>query len=912
MKKKKKLTVSKLAFGNIKMHKRQYTLLIISIILAMIFSTGTVFFVSCMRTSREQLQYESYGEQTDVMISPEDFDFESGVKKGYIDAMPGYMNIISFAYSKEKGESRGFAVCSMDETAKQLYHVIVTEGRYPEKAGEIAIEARALARLGTKTELGEKITLQAKPANGERFMNESTEKTYTLVGILQDKKGQMGYSYEDGDYMEINPCAVVSGEEKVELGGKNMVLAFYKLSDFKAREILYGKRLDVLYTDQEKPDYDMTIWNKIVQYKARNEYYQETFEGTAVNSQVSVATALVIVLAVTSCIGIVNAFSTNLNERKKQIGLLRAVGTTKRQIINIFGREAFVLCLICTPISILVSYLGVWIYAHLMGDRFIFAPNVKILFIGAVIGIICVMLAALIPLIHITKISPMQAIRNTELARKMRKNHVRSQKQFNPSWLLAKRSLSFSKARQIGTCIFLVITIVISGLSMSIFLGNDYLEIYKHDYIVSNPYDGIEFVNYADNESPFTESLRQEILSIPYVASAELEGRNINVNMLVEGDYPLYLKMDTYDYRTIFDNPYHVEENDQNNADVIFSNEYTEEYLKLKKKAGYTQDIYNRQLCSYSESELEKLNEKVTDGKINIDKINSGEEIIVDAPEEIGFYARFNKDNYLYTYSTWNMDKGSDDYKRNRTRYNQIIATAKSPFNAGDTITLSVLVEQNGKLTRTDKQVKIGAVISSGAHETYFITSARGIEKFPYQGNYESITADLSQECTFEIDDSVQSSLESIIDLNEYTLHSKFESEWLSDSITLSNAIEFISIIALLICISIGLVNNGISAQVHESKKKIGTLRAVGASLKDLTRSFTMQVMTTLGISTAIGFVIYIAVFLFLKYLTLETPVFTPLPIIVCLLIYTVTFINLRYNIKKMMKFSIVENIREL
>ncbi|MCM1544212.1 MAG: ABC transporter permease [Ruminococcus sp.] len=908
MKKKKRLSVSRLAFGNIKMHKRQYTLLIISIILAMIFSAGTVFFVSCMNTSKKQLQYESYGEQTDVMISPEDFDFESGVKNGYIDAMPGYMNIISFAYSKEKGESRGFAVCSMDETAKQLYHVIVTAGRYPEKAGEIAIEARALARLGTKTELGEKITLQAKPANGESFMNESTEKTYTLVGILQDKKDTFRYSVDDGDGLEINPCAVVSSEETVELGGKDMVLALYKLNDFKAREILYGKRLEIWYIDQEQPDYDMTIWNKIVQYKATNEYYQDSFESTAVDSQVSVATALVIVLAVSSCIGIVNAFSTNLNERKKQIGLLRAVGTTKRQIINIFGREAFVLCLICTPISILVSYFSVWLYAYLMGDKFIFAPNVKILFIGAVVGIICVMLAALIPLVHITKISPMQAIRNTDLARKMRKNHVHSQKQFNPSWLLAKRSLSFSKARQVGTCIFLVVTIVISGLSVSLLLGNDYSMGYKHDYSIDNRYDMGDFVNYADDEPPFNESFRQEVLAIPYIASAELGNKNINVNMLVDGEYPLYLKMDSYHYNSIFDRPSDELKEEQINIDAVLPNNYTEEYVELKKKAGYTQDIYNQQLCSWPESELEKLNEKVIDGKINIDKINSGEEIIVYAPEELGFIVRYKSPYYV---SAINMDKNSDDYKWSEKDRKYIVATAKSPFNAGDTITLSVLVEQNGKLTRTDKQVKIGAVISSRGYGT-FITSAKGIEKFPYQGNYESIGADLSQECTFEIEDSIKSSFESIVDLNSMYLSSKFEDEWLYDSVNLSNAINFISIIALLICISIGLVNNWISAQVHESKKKIGTLRAVGASLKDLTRSFTLQVMTTLGISTVIGFVIYVAVFLFLKFRTMETPVFTPFPILVCMLIYLVTFVNLRYNIKKMTKFSIVENIREL
>ena len=61
------------------------------------------------------------------------------------------------------------------------------------------------------------------------------------------------------------------------------------------------------------------------------------------------------VLALISCIGIINSFSSNLAERRKQIGMMRAVGATRRQIIRIYGREALVISLICAPASILLS-----------------------------------------------------------------------------------------------------------------------------------------------------------------------------------------------------------------------------------------------------------------------------------------------------------------------------------------------------------------------------------------------------------------------------------------------------------------------------------------------------------------------------------------------------------------------------
>lgn len=98
--------------------------------------------------------------------------------------------------------------------------------------------------------------------------------------------------------------------------------------------------------------------------------------------------------------------------------MLRTVGATKRQIIIIFGREAFIISLICVPVSIALSCLCVKVGFMILGDRFIFDANIWAIVACAVISVICVMLAALVPLIKAARVTPVQTVRNIEMTRK--------------------------------------------------------------------------------------------------------------------------------------------------------------------------------------------------------------------------------------------------------------------------------------------------------------------------------------------------------------------------------------------------------------------------------------------------------------------------------------------------------------
>ena len=80
-----------------------------------------------------------------------------------------------------------------------------------------------------------------------------------------------------------------------------------------------------------------------------------------------------------SGMGIVNAFAANLAERSVQIGMMRAVGATRRQIRRIFGREALLLALLCAPAAIALSCLAVALLLCLLDLGALYAPPALLL-----------------------------------------------------------------------------------------------------------------------------------------------------------------------------------------------------------------------------------------------------------------------------------------------------------------------------------------------------------------------------------------------------------------------------------------------------------------------------------------------------------------------------------------------------
>lgn len=937
---KKKLTINSLALGNLKQRRKQYTILIIGIILAIVFSSGTLFFISCNQASNEEYNRRNAGNYHWYYYNPfESFDIEAGVKDGYVEEY-GYAHILGYAYTDEEKKDKGTSVAWLDNQAKNLYYVALKEGKYPENKGEIALEADAALRLGLDAKVGEKISLSMLNANGTDFSTTATEKTYTIVGILTDKRKNFELY---GENATIMPAAFVSDKEEVDIGGKEILALFFNPTEKSINKTMI---VDGYATNSFDENLLSQIYENLDGPNLIGRVHAYNSNLSLENSSILTVT-LTVVLMLASCIGIINAFSTNLQERRKQIGMLRAVGATRRQIINIFGRETFIIALICTPIGVAISYFGVKLFATIMGDEYVFIPDFKVLFGSAGVSVICVMLAALIPLFKASKISPMQAIRNVELNRKMSRQKIKTEKEFNVPKLLAKRSIKFYKGKQVGVSIILALTIFISCFGLSVLkkeFGNSmWSNYYSSDYIITR--FGLTGVSIADlnftvADKKISLNTVQDIIDYPLFS--DVHGYKDCVTYLPVDEYSDYMLLTQFDSSSRYSPTIEdLTRDDLENLnldelfDVWFTHEY-DFYNELKQKSRTQQELYQMKMYGIDQQIIEKYSDEfeVIDGKIDIEKLNSGEEIILVASNENGLYLTFDRNGSNSSYGVLDTEKnGKKD----------MFASAKLDYKVGDTISLRTIssdaVEYSDEvdnwipddLTVYDKEVKIGAIIKPFDFEEVsslylqggmsVMTTSNGINKVAgYQVDYSSLFI----KCDGELDDNSDTLatdfLYSLISIGDttYAVKSGYAEDQETQAWLKTLMISLLAIVILFFSICASIVNNALTAKIRESKKEIGTLRAVGASVKEVTSSYVRQLVSMFSWGCGIGFAGYIIAYL-ISYIMSTfiyqdyRPSFEIWPaIIICVLLFSMCSLNLYLKIRKEMKNSIVDNIREL
>lgn len=965
---KKKLTVNTLAMGNLKQRKKQYTILIIGIILAMVFSSGVMFFISCTKSSNEEYKRRSMGNFYGYYFACEDFvDVEQGVKDGLVESY-GYAHVLGYAYTDEQEMDKGTPVAWLDEDAKDLYYAHFIEGRYPEAKGEIAIEKDAALRLGIKPIVGEEISFSMLTANYTGFLNASTEKTYTIVGIMTDKRKNFEKFLGRDDIPQF-PAALVSSEETVDIGGKEIPAVLFNATQDSLKETIKTEVLPEIYSYNSlffvnfiSPIYDKAIAvygenynNPNIMYNVQNLYADSN--GEVMNSSL-LSVTLAVVLTIASCIGIISAFTTNLKERKKQIGMLRAVGATRRQIINIFGREAFFIALICSPIGVGISYLGVKLYAKIMGDGFIFIPDYSVLIISALIGIICVMLAALIPLISASKISPMQAIRNVELSRKMKHKKIKTQKHFIVPKLLANRSMKFYRGRQIGITLILIITIFISSFGFA-FLKDEFINytwdtFNTSDYVIrrNNYPDRTAYVNLPNIDKKINLNNIRDILDYPMFKSTY--GYKEGNTYVATDEYSDYMKL--IQLGSMFNVRYNDSSDYQTKANVkedmsidelldIWYDENTDFYSKLKTNSQNSQELLLTEIQGYDsiviENNLERF--EVIDGKINIDKLDSGEEIILVAYGNAGFEVQWDEKGRVYSYGLEDMDNplkpgitAQNYYKRNNIE-SEILATTTLDLKVGDTMKLCTLYSDvtevdfeayefldKEHLTTYTKEVRIGAVVKpfyfseTASNHQYLgvVTTSSGMDIITgHKHDYENLNIDYDGSINDESDREATEYLDTVFAGSYFKAVSGYAQDKEDQQTAKILMISLLSIVILMFSICASIVNNALTAKIRESKKEIGTLRAVGASVKELTSAYIRQLVSMFAWGMGIGLGGYtIAHFGAKLYYKDEylLPYFIWPSIVICLLLCLICSINLYAKIKQEMKHSIVENIREL
>jgi putative ABC transport system permease protein len=83
-------------------------------------------------------------------------------------------------------------------------------------------------------------------------------------------------------------------------------------------------------------------------------------QANLVNSILRLVTVLLALAVLIAFVGIVNTLSLSIYERTREIGLLRAVGTTRRQVRSMVRREAVIVAVIGALLGMAVGVLFGW------------------------------------------------------------------------------------------------------------------------------------------------------------------------------------------------------------------------------------------------------------------------------------------------------------------------------------------------------------------------------------------------------------------------------------------------------------------------------------------------------------------------------------------------------------------------
>jgi len=218
----RKFSINSIALGNLRRRRGRYILLVTGIVLAIYFVAAALLFADTMFTSLREQHYDRLGEQDAIVFDCGEAPLEELISTGIFSEY-GTADILSYVLPDGQNRENGFSIARFDQAALTLARKEPLEGRLPEKAGEIALEQSALARLRTAAGVGDTITLTLLLPDGSGFMDAPVQKSYTLVGILTDKLvflDRLGYlipAYHD------YPAGVLSAEEQIETGGRAVV-----------------------------------------------------------------------------------------------------------------------------------------------------------------------------------------------------------------------------------------------------------------------------------------------------------------------------------------------------------------------------------------------------------------------------------------------------------------------------------------------------------------------------------------------------------------------------------------------------------------------------------------------------------------------------------------------------------------
>ncbi|MDT8719340.1 ABC transporter permease [Clostridium sp. 19966] len=654
------------------------------------------------------------------------------------------------------------------------------EGRMPENVNEFAVERWTLQYIDKNAKLGDMVKIN--------------NSSYKLVGILENSitaqmQNNLRILVKDNSLSKLNSSLLVEISSKT-----NLRKAVSELKGLSTKDNVNqnGALLSL----------------------------EGAGSNNSLNRGIGIVLSIVIGIVVIATIAVIyNSFQISVVERMKEFGLLRAVGTTPKQIRNLVLKEASILAFTGVSLGIILGVLAMSIINYLfkiIGKDSVIATKLvidpEVLFISLLIGIICVYISALIPAIFAGRISPLMAISSRTAITKgkiKKSNNLIIRKIFGFEGALAAKNIKRNRKRYRITVFSIVISVVLfvtfkAFIDMSLTSTNE-----------PNNSRNISFTLYSNISSNMSKtdlsSISDKIRSLDSVDS-------------VYEDYPYY------DFDSIIDPSKEIKE-----AKVV------KDLYKKFSYQGSEKALINSSMTIYDVNALAEAKKHLIDGAINKDDLDKENGVILI------------KKSSTYTDST-----GSKKYIGSTA---ELKVGDELPVQYADSTQYQTEFGK-GKV----KTVKILAIISDSPFD--FLGSQRGLKFITTDKVIKSLTEkkDISPEdLSIKIKDvnndkAVEQQLQEVLRSDaSLNLYNQIDSNRRTKASELMLEIliyGFITVIALIS--SVNIVNT-LTTGIILRRREFASLKSIGLTQRGLKKMVILEGMLYSIVGTIYGSIISLA-----------------------------------------------------
>lgn len=480
------------------------TILCITISIILLLVTG-LFVVSGYHTL-QKYEFINYGHHDGFIkdIPPDRIPLLKNhveIKECGISGLQGYTLGRAFKPGEEpyhQTSHRFIEVRAFDEKSMDLNGFRLSEGRLPTSPDEVVADPKTLSYLNNSVQVGDLLEISLYHENPmEQNLTTATKQTYRLVGLLVPDRWLTD--------REIGILATGYGGADDKLTDYNLIFTIDSPWN--------------VYTDVYRLAQEAGITEGVFV----NEYYRYNINVQSLFILSVLFLFLFAIIVVTTFVAIKSTIDINMQERQKEMGLLKALGATKRQLRRLLRQELSLIWIFSLIPGLLIGFLISLGLMNLVNQRYIrhfllqpmeihHAPLIMLLV--SAVTLLLIYAAAHPSDRRLRDLKPVHSFRNPERyyrSRKSMKNYPITKYLFGFQGYMVRKQIRMNGRKFFMTIGSIAIALVLFVSSVMV--------IQEGKYAIQQNTDRFSDVSFALFSEDFGQEKLEQVLQIDGVAS---------------------------------------------------------------------------------------------------------------------------------------------------------------------------------------------------------------------------------------------------------------------------------------------------------------------------------------------------------------------------------------------------------